>query len=102
MPADANITENVIKQLGKKVRLMEGFASLESAERFSRLLVGCYVFKRFTDSCRAKDNGKSPLQLAGIDTVRNRHRGDGLARLPPPAVSASQQHSIGRCPNLTR
>lgn len=68
MPADANITENVIKQLGKKLRLMEGFASLESAERFSRLLVGCYRFKRFTDSCRRKDNGKSPLQLAGVDT----------------------------------
>jgi transposase-like protein len=67
MPADANITENVIKQLGKKLRLMEGFASLESAERFSRLLVGCYRFKRFTDSCRRDGNGKSPLQLAGVD-----------------------------------
>ncbi|HEX6579511.1 MAG TPA: transposase [Actinomycetota bacterium] len=68
MPADANITENVIKQLGKKLRLMEGFASMESAEQFSRLLVGCYRFKRFTDSCRRNDNGKSPLQLAGVDT----------------------------------
>lgn len=68
MPADANITENVIKQLSKKLRLMEGFASLESAERFSRLLVGCYRFKQFTDSCRRDGNGKSPLQLAGVDT----------------------------------
>ena len=69
MPADANVTENVIKQLGKKLRLMEGFASLASAERFSRLLVGCYRFKRFTDSTRRRDgNGKSPLQLAGADT----------------------------------
>ena len=69
MPADANVTENVIKQLGKKLRLMEGFASLESAERFSRLLVACYRFKRFTDSCRRRqENGKSPLQLAGADT----------------------------------
>lgn len=67
MPADANITENVIKQLGKKLRLMEGFSSLESAERFSRLLVACYRFKRFTDSCRRADNGKSPLELAGVD-----------------------------------
>jgi len=67
MPADTNITENVIKQLGKKLRLMEGFASLESAERFSRLLVGCYRFKRFTDSCR-HDNGRSPLQMAGVET----------------------------------
>lgn len=68
MPADANITENVIKQVGKKLRLMEGFTSLGSAERFSRLLVGCYRFKRFTDSCRRDDNGRSPLQLAGVDT----------------------------------
>jgi transposase-like protein len=65
LPADNNVTENVIKQLNKKLRLMEGFESLESAERYVRLLVGCYRFKRFTDSCRG--NGKSPLELAGID-----------------------------------
>jgi transposase-like protein len=69
MPADANITENVIKQLGKKLRLMEGFASLQSAERFSRLLIACYRFKRFTDSCRRDDNGKSPLELAGVNPL---------------------------------
>jgi len=67
MPADANITENVIKQLGKKPRLMEGFASLESAERFSRLLIGCYRFKQFTDSSRKAHNGRAPLELAGSD-----------------------------------
>ena len=65
LPADNNVTENVIKQLNKKLRLMEGFESLESAERYVRLLVGCYRFKRFTDSCNG--NGKSPLQLAGVD-----------------------------------
>jgi len=67
LPADNNVTENVIKQLGKKLRLMEGFASLESAERFCRLLIGCYRFKRFTDSCRSGHNGKAPLELAGVD-----------------------------------
>jgi hypothetical protein len=65
MAADNNVTENVIKQLGKKLRLMEGSESLESAERYLRLLVGSYRFKRFTDSCRG--NGKSPLELAGND-----------------------------------
>ena len=86
LPADANITENVIKQLGKKLRLMEGFATMESAERFSRLLVGCYRFKRFTDSCRRDDNGKSPLELAGVQPLPD----DWLRYLlePPP-----QQHS---------
>jgi len=67
LPADNNVTENVIKQLGKKLRLMEGFQSVESAQRFVRLLVGCYRFKRFTDSCRSKNNGKAPLELAGVD-----------------------------------
>ena len=67
LPADNNVTENVIKQLNKKLRLMEGFESLESAERYVRLLVGCYRFKRFTDSCRRADNGKAPLELAGVD-----------------------------------
>lgn len=65
LPADNNVTENVIKQLNKKLRLMEGFQSLESAERYVRLLVGYYRFKRFTDSCRG--NGKSPLELSGVD-----------------------------------
>jgi transposase-like protein len=67
LPADNNVTENVIKQLNKKLRLMEGFESIESAERYVRLLVGCYRFKRFTDSCRKADNGSSPLELAGVD-----------------------------------
>lgn len=67
LPADNNVTENVIKQLNKKLRLMEGFESIESAERYVRLLVGCYRFKRFTDSCRKAGNGRSPLELAGLD-----------------------------------
>jgi hypothetical protein len=44
---------------------MEGLQSIESAERYVRLLVGWYRFKRFTDSCRG--NGKSPIERAGID-----------------------------------
>jgi transposase-like protein len=67
LPADNNVTENVIKQLNKKLRLMEGFESIESAERYVRLLVGCYRFKRFTDSCRKTENGRSPLELGGVD-----------------------------------
>ncbi|CAN5698351.1 hypothetical protein BH20ACT23_BH20ACT23_06400 [soil metagenome] len=66
LPADNNVTENVIKQLNKKLRLMEGFKSSESAERYARLLVGCYRFKRFTDSHNG-NNGKAPLELAGVD-----------------------------------
>ncbi len=67
LPADTNITENVIKQLAKKLRLMEGFQSMPAADRFMRLLVGCYRFKRFTTSCRPHHVGRAPLELAGID-----------------------------------
>jgi hypothetical protein len=67
LPADSNITENVVKQLAKKLRLMEGFTTPESAERFTRLLIGCYRFKPFTSSCRAPVNGRAPLELDGID-----------------------------------
>lgn len=66
LPPDSNITENVVKQLGKKLRLMEGFQTVESAERFIRLLVACYRFKRFTDSDNGH-NGKAPLELAAVD-----------------------------------
>ncbi|MDQ3573473.1 MAG: hypothetical protein M3404_00875 [Actinomycetota bacterium] len=69
MPPDTNVTENVIKQLSKKIRLIEGFATMASAETFSRLLVGCYRFKRFTDSCQRNGNGRSPLELAGVDPL---------------------------------
>jgi hypothetical protein len=83
LPADNNVAENVIKQLGKKLRLMEGFSSFASAERCTRLLVGCYRFKRFTDSRRNGGNGHSPLELAGAQP-RSR-----LARLPPHPTPAA-------------
>ena len=71
MPADTNFTEKVIKQLSKKIRLIEGFATMASAETFSRLLVGRYRFKRFTDSCQRNGSGRSPLELAGVNPVPN-------------------------------
>jgi transposase-like protein len=86
MPADTNITENVIKQLAKKLRLIEGFTTMASAESFSRLLVGCYRFKRFTDSCRRDDNGRSPLQLAGVRSPP----GDWLRYLLNPPAGQQQ------------
>jgi transposase-like protein len=67
LPPDNNTTENVIKQLNKKLRLMEGFATRDSADHFLRLLIGAYRFKRFTDSCRPEANGQAPLGSAGID-----------------------------------
>jgi len=65
LPTDNNITENVIRQLSRRLHPMEGFASLGSADRFTRLLVAAYRFKAFTDSTRER-NGKAPLELAGV------------------------------------
>jgi hypothetical protein len=87
MPPDTNVTENVIKQLSKKIRLIEGFTSMASAETFSRLLVGCYRFKRFTDSCQLNGNGRSPLELAGVDGLP----GDWLPYLLTPP---REQHQM--------
>ncbi len=42
---------------------------MASAETFSRLLVGCYRFKRITDSCQRNGNGRSPLELAGVERL---------------------------------
>lgn len=79
----------MIKQLSKKIRLIEGFATMASAETFSRLLVGCYRFKRFTDSSSRNGNGRSPLELAGVDPLPK----DWLRYLltPPPG-----QHQMWR------
>ena len=63
-PADANITEHVIRQLNRKLRPMEHFATTKSAEHFTRLLIAAYRWKPFTDSTTTR-NGHSPLQLAG-------------------------------------
>ena len=85
MPPDTNITENVIKQLSKKIRLIEGFSTMASAETFSRLLVGCYRFKRFTDSGQHNGNGRSPLEHAGV----RGSAAEGLAPVPPRATLVS-------------
>lgn len=97
LPPDNNVTENVNKQLGKKLRLMEGFQTLESAERFSRLLVGCYRFKRFTDSCRVPHNGKAPLELAGVETEATSRPEHGWIS----ARAASPSNQWNACPTTT-
>lgn len=62
-----NICENVIGQLSVKLDLMHGFESLETAYGYLKLLVTWYRFKRFTSSRTKENNGKSPLELAGIN-----------------------------------
>lgn len=66
---DNNICENVIGQLGIKLSLMRGFESYETAYGYLKLLVMWYRFKRFSSSRTKENNGKSPLELAGVNTA---------------------------------
>jgi transposase-like protein len=65
LPPDANTTENVVRALNRKIRPMEHFATIETADHYSRLLIANYRWKRFTDSNNGH-NGRSPLELAGV------------------------------------
>lgn len=83
IPPDNNTAENVIRQLGKKPRLMESFSSRDHADAYLRLLIACYRLKPFTDSHNGH-NHKSPLQLAGL----NPPPGDWLTHhLNPPTAT---------------
>ena len=66
---DNNICENVIGQLGIKLSLMRRFESYETAYGYLKLLVMWYRFKRFSCSRTKENNGKSPLELAKVDTT---------------------------------
>lgn len=67
IPDNNNIVENIIKQLNKKLNLVGSFRSYSSAYATLKLLVMCYRFKRFTDSRTKENNGKSPLEIAGVN-----------------------------------
>lgn len=70
IPPNNNTAENVIRQLGRKPRLMESFSTTHNADAYFRLLIACYRLKPFTDSHNGH-NHKSPLQLAGLDPPPN-------------------------------
>lgn len=68
LPRDNNIVENIISQLNKKLKLTKGFSRRATAYNFLKLWAVYYRFKPFTDSNFNHRNGKSPLQLAGVNT----------------------------------
>lgn len=70
LPRDNNAAEGVIKQLNKKLLLAEGYLTKESAFNHLKLWSLCYRFKPFSDSRIPNNNGKSPLQLAKVDTSK--------------------------------
>lgn len=67
---DNNIIENVIKQLNQKFKKVAGFESYETAYNSTKLLVMRYRFHKFNCSRVPGNNGKSPLELAGVDTSK--------------------------------
>ena len=67
---DNNIVENVIKQLNQKFKKVAGFESYETARNSISLLIMRYRFHKFNCSRIKGNNGKSPLELAGVDTSK--------------------------------
>jgi transposase-like protein len=61
-----NVTENIIKQLDRKVFLLSDFESAQAAINFVKLWVCSYRFKPIASSNYSSRNGLSPLQLAGV------------------------------------
>lgn len=66
---DNNIVENVIKQLNQKFKKVAGFETYKTAYNSISLLIMRYRFHRFNCSRIRGNNGKSPLELAGVDTT---------------------------------
>ncbi|KPL17717.1 MAG: hypothetical protein AMJ92_11180 [candidate division Zixibacteria bacterium SM23_81] len=71
MPRTNNIVEGVISRLDERIDPADGYGSHQTCWATLKMLIMWYRFKKFTD-CRKKNrknNGKNPLQLAGIDTA---------------------------------
>ena len=67
---ESNITEGVNDKFQMKLYLIRGFKKEESARNMLKLTVIHYRFNPFF-SCKNKEhNGKSPLNLAGVDTSK--------------------------------
>jgi len=70
MPRTNNIAEGVISRLDEKINQADGYMYHDTCWATLKMLMMWYRFKKFTD-CRKKNkhkNGKSPLDLAGVDT----------------------------------
>jgi len=66
-----NEVEELIRQLQRRLKTLDGFGSEEGARGFLRLWTLHYPFKSH-ECCRGRNrwkNGKSPLELSGINTA---------------------------------
>lgn len=69
---DNNVTENLIKQLNRKLIQSFGFKSIENAYSFLKLWFIYYRFKPFTNSNESYRNGKAPIEFANVN-IDNLH-----------------------------
>lgn len=67
---DNNLAENVNGNIGMKLYLVRGFKNEESAKSTLRLMVTHCRFNPFSSRRIKENNGKSPLNLAGVDTSK--------------------------------
>lgn len=64
---DNNVTENLIKQLNKKLKQSGGFKSMPNAYNYLKLWFIYYRFKPFINSNESYRIGKTPIELAGAN-----------------------------------
>jgi len=63
-----NTIEGVIRQLSRKIDDTNGYQTLTTALNSLKLTILNYRFKKFSCSRKKNHNGKSPLELAGVNT----------------------------------
>jgi transposase-like protein len=66
LPRDNNITENIVKKLNCKLKLINGFKNKQNAKNFLKLWAAYYRFQPFSSSKYGYRNRKSPLNLAQV------------------------------------
>ena len=72
MPRTTNIGEGLFSRLDSKINQADGYKCHATALATLNMIIMHYRFKTFTD-CRKKNkhkNGKSPLELAGVDVSK--------------------------------
>lgn len=72
MPRTNSIVEGVISRLDERIDLADGYGSDQTCWTTLKMWIMWYRFKKFTD-CKKKNkknNGKAPIQIAGIDTSK--------------------------------
>lgn len=69
IPKTNNRVENLIKQLNRRLKTIEGFWTPQAALGYLRLWSIYHRFKPYTDCRRPhrRKNGKAPLECAGVD-----------------------------------